>query len=197
MATQAERRAATRGRILDVARSLFAEHGYDATTIADLLDAAGVSKGALYHHFDSKDAVAETLFAEVSRAAIISASRRATEVDDPLDALADAGLRWIDEAADPAVASVLFELGPTALGWERCRAIENATSLRVLRLALTRAVEAGRFPAARVEVAAHTLNAVLGELAWLVVHPDEARVDEADVAAVVRATVHALAQLDP
>lgn len=196
MATQAERTAATRGRILDAARALFADRGYDDTTVGDLLDAAGISKGALYHHFDSKDAVAETLFAEVSHDAILAASRHGAETDDPLDALVDAGLRWIDEVSEPSVAAVMFVLGPTALGWERCREIENANSLRVLRLGLGRAVDAGRFPAAHVDVAAHTINAVLAELAWLTVRPDEARVDRPDVAAVVRATVHALAEID-
>jgi len=54
MATQAERRAATRGRIIESARRLFVERGFDDTTTTQILDDAGVSRGAMYHHFVSK-----------------------------------------------------------------------------------------------------------------------------------------------
>jgi AcrR family transcriptional regulator len=47
----------TRSRILDVAGELFAQHGYDATSVADICERAGVTKGGFYHHFTSKEAV--------------------------------------------------------------------------------------------------------------------------------------------
>lgn len=50
-----------RNQILDAAGALFAEKGYEATTITDVMDAAGVSKGGFYHHFDSKEALLEGL----------------------------------------------------------------------------------------------------------------------------------------
>ncbi|MEO1061915.1 MAG: TetR/AcrR family transcriptional regulator [Actinomycetota bacterium] len=193
MATQAERTAETRRRILDAARARFAGQGYETTTIAELLDDAGVSKGALYHHFDSKESIAETLFSETSRAAIIAASRHDGDDDDPLESLVASCLRWMDEAARPEVASVLFDLGPTALGWERSREIENAHSLRVLRASIGRAVDAGRFVPGRTELAARTINAVLAELALLAVHPGEVTATPDDVAALVRTTIHGLA----
>lgn len=51
----------TRARILTSAESLFARKGYDATGVADICDSAGVSKGAFYHHFPSKQAVFQAL----------------------------------------------------------------------------------------------------------------------------------------
>jgi len=47
----------TRSHILDVAGELFAERGYDATSVAGICARAGVTKGAFYHHFKSKQAV--------------------------------------------------------------------------------------------------------------------------------------------
>jgi AcrR family transcriptional regulator len=47
----------TRSHILDTASELFAERGYDATSVADICHRAGVTKGAFYHHFASKQAV--------------------------------------------------------------------------------------------------------------------------------------------
>jgi AcrR family transcriptional regulator len=65
---QSERRAATRAGLLDAAEELFAERGFAGTSLADVAEAAGVSKGAIYHHFPSKDdlflALLEQHFAE-------------------------------------------------------------------------------------------------------------------------------------
>ena len=52
-----KRSEATRNNILQAAMQLFASRGYDATSVAQICQAAGVSKGAFYHHFPSKQAV--------------------------------------------------------------------------------------------------------------------------------------------
>ena len=52
-----QRAEETRSHILDAAGELFAEYGYDATSVADICAQAGVTKGAFYHHFASKQAV--------------------------------------------------------------------------------------------------------------------------------------------
>jgi len=51
MATQAERRAATRAKLISAARELFARDGYAETHTNDILEYTGLSRGALYHHF--------------------------------------------------------------------------------------------------------------------------------------------------
>jgi AcrR family transcriptional regulator len=54
MASQAERRAKTRQSILDAAEALFEEHGYDATSVENITEAARIAKGTFYQHFDTK-----------------------------------------------------------------------------------------------------------------------------------------------
>ncbi|MBL1087646.1 TetR/AcrR family transcriptional regulator [Streptomyces actinomycinicus] len=56
---QQERAVRTRRAVLEAAATVFAEHGYTAATVADILKTAGVTKGALYFHFDSKEALAK------------------------------------------------------------------------------------------------------------------------------------------
>ncbi|WP_183154646.1 ScbR family autoregulator-binding transcription factor [Streptomyces shenzhenensis] len=56
---QQERAIKTRRTVLEAAAKVFAEHGYAAATVADILKTAGVTKGALYFHFDSKEALAK------------------------------------------------------------------------------------------------------------------------------------------
>ena len=63
--TQAERRAATRAALLSAARPLFAERGYEAVSSEEIVAAAGVTRGALYHHFDGKRGLFAAVFEEV------------------------------------------------------------------------------------------------------------------------------------
>ena len=56
-----QRSEETRAHILQAALSLFSKNGYDATSVAEICRAAGVSKGAFYHHFASKQTVFQSL----------------------------------------------------------------------------------------------------------------------------------------
>src|SRR5437868_14309250 len=66
-ATQAERSEATVHERVRTARELFAERGYAGTSIEDIVRAAGVTRGALYHHFDSKADVFRAVFEDLER----------------------------------------------------------------------------------------------------------------------------------
>jgi AcrR family transcriptional regulator len=95
----AERRA----QLLDCAQALFFSRGYDATTVNDILDMAGLSKGAFYHYFDSKEALLDALAERVAAQVIADAE---PVLDDPaLDALSrlnaflEQGRQWKIERA--------------------------------------------------------------------------------------------------
>ena len=66
--TQAERSATTRRALLDAARALFSERGYAGTAREDIVERAGVTRGALYHHFANKQAVFQAVFEELEAA---------------------------------------------------------------------------------------------------------------------------------
>jgi AcrR family transcriptional regulator len=125
MAKQAQRTEATTRAIEGAARKLFATRGFAATSIDDIAARAGVAKGAVYHHFASKEAifarVLESLQAELASAEVPAASRRIT---DPLDAIADAVLRWLVAASEPERKRILLVDGPAVLGWQRWREID-------------------------------------------------------------------------
>ncbi len=165
MATQEERRTATRGAILAAARGLFATNGYDATSVGDILLAAGVSRGAMYHHFPSKEDVFAAVFMQTSADAIRRAAARIPASASARDALLAGCLGWLDAVDDPSIRQILLVDGPVALGWERARVLEEATSLGVMRSAIARAVKAGELDVASVDLAARLINAVLTEAA--------------------------------
>jgi AcrR family transcriptional regulator len=76
---------ARKSEILDCAQALFFERGYELTTISDIIDNAGVSKGGFYHYFSSKEEMLETLAARLAQEAV---AKVGDVLEDPgLDAL--------------------------------------------------------------------------------------------------------------
>lgn len=170
MASQAERRAATRARVLDAAEALFAASGYEATSTDAILESAAISRGALYHHFATKQAVFEGVFQRVSEAAIERAMRDAPQTHSPIETLVQVCLRWLREVRKPAVAAIVIEQGPQVLGWKRARDLEAHTSLGLMIRGIERAASAGEIEVESAELAARFLNAVLAEAALASLH---------------------------
>lgn len=167
MATQEARRQDTRSRLVKAARERFMAQGFDAASTADILADAGLSKGALYHHFATKEDLFAAVYAEVSRSAIAQAAARAAPAATAKERLVAVGLAWLDVAATPAMARLLFEDGPAALGWARAKAIEDDNAARTLRRAIDAVTaENGPGPVAPT-LAARLISAALGELALL------------------------------
>ena len=78
---------ATRGQLVEVATRLFAEHGYEGTSIEAVLAAAGVSRGALYHHFAGKEALFEAVVFAVSERVTAQLAETVRDCPDPVTAL--------------------------------------------------------------------------------------------------------------
>jgi AcrR family transcriptional regulator len=167
MATQSERRDATRQLLIDAARHLFASDGYDRTSTERIRERAGVSRGALYHHFRSKQDLFRAVFVEVVDDTLQRAQRRTVPGASPLDDLVVACRTWTRAAADPLVATILLEQAPNVLGWAQARDLEDQRTLSLLEAGLDRAVRAGEITVASTRVTARLLAALLAEAALL------------------------------
>ncbi|KAB2378953.1 TetR/AcrR family transcriptional regulator [Actinomadura montaniterrae] len=170
-----DRGQATRQRLIEVATELFADRGYEGTSIEAVLERAGVSRGSLYHHFRGKDrlfeAVVEAVHAKVGEATLAAATASgATEAHGLLKA---AELAWIRLAGDAVVRRILLIDAPTVLGWRRWRAIEEQYGLGMLKAVLQEAADAGRVPAQLVEPFAHILLAAGNEMALVIALADD------------------------
>ncbi len=170
MATQAERREATRRRLHDVARQRFAADGYDQTSTEDIRRQAGVSRGAMYHHFASKREIFEAVFQEVSDETIQGAIRQGGSGESRLDNLTRTCLAWLREVERPDAAAILLDQGPQVLGWQRARDLEAETSLGLMEAALEQASAAGEIDVVSVPLTARLLNAILAEAALVAVN---------------------------
>src|SRR5258706_14655428 len=101
MARQEERRAATRGAVMRAAQKLFESKGFSATTMDEIAAAAGVAKGAVYHHFPSKEELFEAVFEAVSLGLLGRVA--AVGGKDILDAMVAPSRGSFDPCAGPAL----------------------------------------------------------------------------------------------
>ncbi|KUH85335.1 MULTISPECIES: TetR/AcrR family transcriptional regulator [unclassified Mycobacterium] len=165
--TQAERTEATTSALVVAARQLFAERGYEATSLDVVAARANVTKGAVYHHFEGKRRLFEAVFTgEIERMAgpLVDAYRRRK---DPWDAFGSACRAFLDECLEPGLQRIVLLDAFTALGWEEVRRLE-APLLEMMEVAIVRAVEAGRIARRPPGPLAHFLFGALCEMAMIV-----------------------------
>lgn len=132
MSTQIERSTATRSRILAVARAAFVKHGYDGVSLTDIAAEAGFTKGALYHHYNGKEALFAAVFSLVSQETIDDAGRQASRAGTPREQLKRAALAWLDAVERGDARAIIIDLAPKALGFARARDLEDRIILEPL-----------------------------------------------------------------
>ncbi len=192
MATQDQRRQATRATLIEAARELIRRDGITTTTTRAILDAAKVSRGAMYHHFASLEDLIAAVYEQEAAAAITRAVKNHPPSGSPIEDLLGTSLAWLDELTDPDVAQILAVDGPTALGWERCRDIEAEYSLAQMSAWLEAASHAGEIEIASAELVARILNASLVELALSIMRSKKKKNARAEATATFQQLVNGL-----
>jgi len=170
--SQHDRSASTRAALVAAGRDLFARHGYEHVSAEQIVVAAGMSRGALYHHHrDKRDlfrAVVEHLEAEVTAelTAVVDAS------PDSRSAMLAALAGYLDICRRPDVARILLNDAPAVLGWQAWRDIETRHGLGLVTRLLESAVD-DRPTDVAVPVLAQLVLSVVLEAALLVAHSDD------------------------
>ncbi|WP_331772216.1 TetR/AcrR family transcriptional regulator (plasmid) [Embleya sp. NBC_00888] len=166
--TRAEQRAATRRALLAEGRRRFAADGYHDVVLTDVAQAAGVTKGAAYHHFDSKAGLFRAVVAEVQCELGDRVADAAEPYDDPWEQLRAGCRAFLAAGCDPTVRRIVLIDAPAVLGWDEWRAMDEDSSARHLTEALDALVEAGAIADQPVEPLARLLSGAMNEAAlWL------------------------------
>jgi AcrR family transcriptional regulator len=170
---KADRGQATRDQLVAIARRLFAERGYEGASVEAVLRESGASRGALYHHFSSKQALFEAALESVEADIARETAAAARDAADAVAALRAGCLAWVRLAGDPVVQRIVLIDAPAVLGWERWRAMDERHGFGLIKAALQAAAEGGRLPGELVDAFAHMLLAALNEVALLVARADD------------------------
>lgn len=183
--TQAERSAATRSALIASARALFTERGFAGAAREEIVERAGVTRGALYHHFANKEDLFRAVFVELEHEIGARVATAAMGGADPMEQLRLGCQAFLDTALDPAVRRIVLLDAPSVLGWEEWRVIEAEGGLMLMKEALAAVNEAGYIRAEPLEPLAHMLLAALNEAAMLVANAEDRKRARAEVGETV------------
>ena len=190
---KAEQSEATRAEIVAAARRLFGERGYAAVGTEEVVRAAGVTRGALYHHYAGKSDLLEAVYRQVEEEITtrIAETALASGTSSPVGAMRAGIAMFIDACAEPEVQRIVLLDAPAVLGWDRWREIAASYGLGLIEASLEAAIEAGEIPAQPVKPLAHVLMGAMDEAAMLVARSEDPTVRE-EVTAVLERLLESL-----
>ena len=141
--TQAERSETTTEQLIAAARRLFATNGFPATSIQEIVEEAGVTRGAMYHHFTSKEELFEAVFKREQDALgerVRAAAMRRKGAWAQLKAGCD---EFLNAALDPETQRILMVDAPAVLGTTRIQAVDESHSMELLNHVVEKAIREG------------------------------------------------------
>jgi len=164
MVSQSERRQATIAAILAAARRRFAQKGFAETTIDDIAEAGGVAKGAVYHHFSSKEEILERVMDQLTEEIAAAVPIAAQGGKDPLDAMTRGTQKYLSLIAEPAARRILLIDGPAVLGWDKWREIDQRHFSRLMRVPMAALLQGKKTPR-EIDAICHLLTGAVTEAA--------------------------------
>ncbi|ACE99528.1 hypothetical protein I8G32_00921 [Rhodopseudomonas palustris] len=185
--TNPERSSATQAALIAAARKAFVAGGYADTSTPDLVEAAGVTRGALYHHFADKQALFRAVIEAESAAVAAEVEAGATD-GAAIEALLSGGEAYLAAMAVPGRTRLLLIEAPAVLGRAEADAIDARHGVRTLREGLRAAIEQKAIAPIPVEAAAKLLGAAFDRAALEIAHGG----DRESCLAVLRALIEGL-----
>jgi len=191
--TQAERTTATRGALIAAGRALFTERSYAEVSAEEIVAAAGVTRGALYHHFEDKKGLFAAVFEAIEEETIARIGA-GTPNGTPIERIRAGTRTWLEICREPEVHRIALIEAPAVLGWERWRAIGDRYSLALVEHLLSGAIAAGEIPPQPVPPLAHVLLGMVREGALFLATAADPAQAQRDVGRVVDQLLLALSQ---
>ncbi|GAA2119269.1 TetR/AcrR family transcriptional regulator [Actinomadura napierensis] len=162
----------TRAALLEAGRRHFTERGFADVSAEEVVRAAGLTRGALYHHFAGKQGLFEAVFEEAEdRAAARVAAAIGGAGDDPWRRGVEGIRAFLEICSEPAHRQIVLLQGPIALGWQRWRELDQRHLGTLLEDGLTALL--GAAPAHPPRLTAAALYGSLTELALSVADADD------------------------
>ncbi len=195
---KAQQSQRTRGVLLQAARELFAKKGYAHTAAEEIVQRAGVTRGALYHHFRNKEDLFQAVFETIEQELI----RRVLEAADlgpcsPWERLSMGCQAFLDSCLDPSVQRIAFLDAPAVLGWETWRQIDAQYGFRLLREGLQAAMEQGFIEPQPLDSLTHLLLGALIEAAMAIARSKDVKLARAEMGASLTRLLDGLRQRSP
>ncbi len=163
-----EQKKATIRKLTEVARVYFSELGYADASMEEMVKEAGLTRGALYHHFGNKEglfhAVLEMVQAEIAE----RVETEAAKSEDVWEQLIFGCRAFISAAVESPNRRIMLIDGPSVLGWETWRRMDEQHSMRLLHDQLQEMQEQGHLKPVSITSLTHLLSGAMNEaVLWI------------------------------
>ena len=189
---QAARSADTTRALLTSARALFGKRGYAAVSVDEVVARAGVTKGAIYHHFRDKRALLGAVVAELEGELADEIRTVIADIDDPVDQLQAGCQVFLDGCLDPIARRIVLLDAPAVLGWQEARGIDMTNGLGIIVALLERGMTAGSIRRQPARPLAHLFLGAAIEAGMLIAHAHDPSAERALVATPLLAWLESL-----
>lgn len=163
---------------MEEARALFTEKGVDGASLAEIARRAGVSKGALYHHFRDKVDLYDAVYGAIQADLLERMGAAMIDATTPFEAVQAGAVAYFDFCLEPDARVAIIE-GPRVLGWQRYRLGDPGHHLLGSTLALQACIDDGTFaPQPSTALFAHLVVGAADEGSLVIAHaedPEDAR----------------------
>jgi AcrR family transcriptional regulator len=176
---------ATRAALVRAARKLFAARGYAAVATEEIVRRAGVTRGALYHHFRDKRDLFRAVVEQLEQEMVEKIAAAALRESDPWRAQQVALDAFLDVCLEPDVQRITLTDAPSVLGLEAWREIEARYGLALVRAGLQLVMEAGLIEEQPLDPLAHLILGALGEAGLVIARAEDPKAARAEVGASV------------
>src|SRR4051812_5665408 len=173
MSSRAQQSEATRAKLLRVGRDLFARRGFAGVATEEIVRRAGVTRGALYHHFRDKRDLFAAVVEQVEQEVLERVAEAALAESDAWEQQRAAIDAYLDVCLEPAVQRIVLVDAPSVLGLEAWRDIEARYGLGLVSAGLQSVMEAGYIEQQPIEPLAHLLLGALTEGGLLIARAED------------------------
>ena len=170
----------TKARLVAVAREMFARSGHSGVAMQDVCAEAGVTRGALYHHFPGKNGLFRAVCEQVATDVTARVAAAAQARPDAWSRLVAGCRSFLEVSAQDDVRRILLTDAPSVLGWAQLRELDARHGLGLVKIGIRRAIQEGAIESGPVDTLAHMLVSALNEAAMLIgrsADPDSTRND--------------------
>ena len=171
--TQRERSETTTAQLVATARNLFARNGYQATSLEAVARTCGVTKGAVYHHFNDKAELFAAVYEEEERKLCEALTAAYLQKNDPWSGFAAGSKAFLEASLDPGVQRITLIDAPSALGFAWMREIQGRYTLALMKAGIRQAMAAGQIRKREVDPLANVLFGGMCQAVTYVLESDD------------------------
>ncbi len=173
MATKADKSANTQNRIINVAIKVFARDGYAGASLLEIVKQAGITTGAVYHHFGGKKGLFIAVAEHLEQVILDTVSDNIPKIDAPWDTFEAGVVETLETCARPDIQRIVFRDAPTVIGLSEWRQIEMKYAFGLMRQTITALSSANLLNTVNPDLTAQILLGAIIEAAHAVALSDD------------------------